>query len=133
MPLRSSAEAIIVTSALDRDRDADFAQHTPQQIDALLLDDAAYHVGIGGHEVDVQLERIRGAAAVVLPSLFEEHINHETHELDFPLSHGMYSYAKRILHCSRSCKMAPRFAARGPWMFETVNSWLVPVSERPWV
>jgi dihydroorotate dehydrogenase (fumarate) len=35
-----------------------------------------------------------GAAAVVLPSLFEEQIVHETHELDFFLTHGIYSYAE---------------------------------------
>jgi len=29
-----------------------------------------------------------GASAVVLPSLFEEQINHETRELDFFLTHG---------------------------------------------
>jgi len=37
-----------------------------------------------------------GAAAVVLPSLFEEQIVHESHELDFFLSHGTYSYAEAL-------------------------------------
>ena len=37
-----------------------------------------------------------GAGAVVLPSLFEEQINHETRELDFLLTHGTYSYAEAL-------------------------------------
>jgi dihydroorotate dehydrogenase (fumarate) len=37
-----------------------------------------------------------GAAAVVLPSLFEEQIVHESHELDHFLSHGTYSYAEAL-------------------------------------
>jgi dihydroorotate dehydrogenase (fumarate) len=37
-----------------------------------------------------------GAAAVVLPSLFEEQIEHESHELDYFLSHGTYSYAEAL-------------------------------------
>jgi len=39
-----------------------------------------------------------GAAAVVLPSLFEEQIAHESHELDFFLSHGTYSYAEALTY-----------------------------------
>jgi dihydroorotate dehydrogenase (fumarate) len=39
-----------------------------------------------------------GAAAVVLPSLFEEQIVHESHELDYFLSHGTYSYAEALTH-----------------------------------
>ncbi|HEY3059398.1 MAG TPA: dihydroorotate dehydrogenase-like protein [Chloroflexota bacterium] len=39
-----------------------------------------------------------GAAAVVLPSLFEEQINHETRELDFLLTHGTYSYAEALTY-----------------------------------
>jgi dihydroorotate dehydrogenase (fumarate) len=39
-----------------------------------------------------------GAAAVVLPSLFEEQIVHESHELDFFLSHGTYSYAEALTY-----------------------------------
>lgn len=39
-----------------------------------------------------------GAAAVVLPSLFEEQINHESHELDFFLTHGTYSYAEALTY-----------------------------------
>lgn len=37
-----------------------------------------------------------GAAAVVLPSLFEEDIVHDSHELDYFLSHGTYSYAEAL-------------------------------------
>jgi dihydroorotate dehydrogenase (fumarate) len=37
-----------------------------------------------------------GAAAVVLPSLFEEQIVHESHELDFFLAHGTYSYSEAL-------------------------------------
>lgn len=37
-----------------------------------------------------------GAAAVVLPSLFEEQIERESHELDYFLSHGTYSYAEAL-------------------------------------
>jgi dihydroorotate dehydrogenase (fumarate) len=39
-----------------------------------------------------------GAAAVVLPSLFEEQIVHESHELDYFLSHGTYSYAEALTY-----------------------------------
>lgn len=39
-----------------------------------------------------------GAAAVVLPSLFEEQIVHESHELDFFLTHGTYSYAEALTY-----------------------------------
>jgi dihydroorotate dehydrogenase (fumarate) len=39
-----------------------------------------------------------GAAAVVLPSLFEEQIVHESHELDYFLAHGTYSYAEALTH-----------------------------------
>ena len=35
-----------------------------------------------------------GAAAVVLPSLFEEQIDAESHDLDRYLTHGVYSYAE---------------------------------------
>jgi dihydroorotate dehydrogenase (fumarate) len=35
-----------------------------------------------------------GAAAVVLPSLFEEQINHESRDLDFFLNHATYSFAE---------------------------------------
>jgi dihydroorotate dehydrogenase (fumarate) len=37
-----------------------------------------------------------GAGAVVLPSLFEEQIVQESHELDYLLSHGTYSYAEAL-------------------------------------
>jgi dihydroorotate dehydrogenase (fumarate) len=37
-----------------------------------------------------------GAGAVVLPSLFEEQIEHESHELDYFLSHGTYSVAEAM-------------------------------------
>lgn len=37
-----------------------------------------------------------GAGAVVLPSLFEEQINHESHSLDHYLSHGAESYAEAL-------------------------------------
>jgi dihydroorotate dehydrogenase (fumarate) len=37
-----------------------------------------------------------GAGAVVLPSLFEEQIERESHELDFFLSHGTYSFAEAL-------------------------------------
>ena len=39
-----------------------------------------------------------GAAAVVLPSLFEEQIVHESHELDHFLTHGTYSYAEALTY-----------------------------------
>src|SRR5438067_10450957 len=39
-----------------------------------------------------------GASAVVLPSLFEEQIVHESHELDYFLSHGTYSYAEALTY-----------------------------------
>jgi dihydroorotate dehydrogenase (fumarate) len=39
-----------------------------------------------------------GAAAVVLPSLFEEQINHESHELDFFLAHGTYSFSEALTY-----------------------------------
>src|SRR5262249_31366585 len=39
-----------------------------------------------------------GAAAIVLPSLFEEQIVHESHELDYFLAHGTYSYAEALTH-----------------------------------
>jgi dihydroorotate dehydrogenase (fumarate) len=39
-----------------------------------------------------------GAAAVVLPSLFEEQIVHESYELDYFLAHGTYSYAEALTH-----------------------------------
>jgi dihydroorotate dehydrogenase (fumarate) len=39
-----------------------------------------------------------GAAAVVLPSLFEEQIVHESHELDFFLTHGTYSFAEALTY-----------------------------------
>jgi dihydroorotate dehydrogenase (fumarate) len=39
-----------------------------------------------------------GAAAVVLPSLFEEQIVHESHELDFFLAHGTYSYSEALTY-----------------------------------
>lgn len=37
-----------------------------------------------------------GAAAVVMYSLFEEQITHESHELDHFLSHGSYTYAEAL-------------------------------------
>ena len=37
-----------------------------------------------------------GAAAVVLPSLFEENIVHDSHEVDYFLSHGTYSYTEAL-------------------------------------
>jgi dihydroorotate dehydrogenase (fumarate) len=39
-----------------------------------------------------------GASAVVLPSLFEEQIIHESHELDFFLAHGTYSYSEALTY-----------------------------------
>jgi dihydroorotate dehydrogenase (fumarate) len=39
-----------------------------------------------------------GAAAVVLPSLFEEQIVHESHELDFFLTHGTYSFSEALTY-----------------------------------
>ena len=39
-----------------------------------------------------------GAAAAVLPSLFEEQIVHESHELDYFLTHGTYSYAEALTY-----------------------------------
>ena len=39
-----------------------------------------------------------GAAAIVLPSLFEEQIEHESHELDYFLAHGTYSYAEALTY-----------------------------------
>lgn len=39
-----------------------------------------------------------GAPAVVLHSLFEEQINHESHELDFYLTHGAHSYAEALTY-----------------------------------
>jgi dihydroorotate dehydrogenase (fumarate) len=52
-----------------------------------------------GHSLD-NLEQMEdaGAAAVVLPSLFEEQILHESHELDYLMSHGTYSYAEALTH-----------------------------------
>jgi dihydroorotate dehydrogenase (fumarate) len=52
-----------------------------------------------GRDLD-NLEQMEaaGAAAVVLPSLFEEQIVHESHELDYFLSHGTYSYAEALTH-----------------------------------
>ncbi len=49
------------------------------------------------------------AAAVVLPSLFEEQINHETRELDFLLTHGTYSYAEALTYFAepRSFHLGP--------------------------
>jgi dihydroorotate dehydrogenase (fumarate) len=37
-----------------------------------------------------------GAAAVVLPSLFEEQINHESFQLDYYLSHTAHGYAEAL-------------------------------------
>jgi dihydroorotate dehydrogenase (fumarate) len=39
-----------------------------------------------------------GAAAVVLPSLFEEQIIQESQELDYFLAHGTYSYAEALTY-----------------------------------
>ncbi len=46
------------------------------------------------------LQRMRhaGAAAIVLPSLFEEQIVHESDELDYFLTHGTYSYAEALTY-----------------------------------
>jgi dihydroorotate dehydrogenase (fumarate) len=44
-----------------------------------------------------QMEDV-GAAAVVLPSLFEEQIVGESRELDFFLTHGTYSYAESLTY-----------------------------------
>ena len=41
-----------------------------------------------------------GAAAVVLPSLFEEQIDHQSRELDFFLTHGTYSRAEAVTYFS---------------------------------
>src|SRR5687767_8004160 len=37
-----------------------------------------------------------GASAVVLPSLFEEQINHESRDLDYFLNHATYSFAEAL-------------------------------------
>jgi dihydroorotate dehydrogenase len=52
-----------------------------------------------GHDLD-NLKRMEdaGAAAIVLPSLFEEQIVHGTHELDYFLAHGTYSFAEALTH-----------------------------------
>ncbi len=52
-----------------------------------------------GHNLDnlKQMEEA-GAAAVVLPSLFEEQIVRESHELDYFLAHGTYNYAEALTH-----------------------------------
>jgi dihydroorotate dehydrogenase (fumarate) len=52
-----------------------------------------------GHDLDT-LKRMEdaGAAAIVLPSLFEEQIVHESYELDYFLAHGTYSYAEAVTH-----------------------------------
>ena len=52
-----------------------------------------------GRDLD-NLKRMEdaGAAAVVLPSLFEEQIIHESQELDFFLTHGTYSYAEALTY-----------------------------------
>lgn len=52
-----------------------------------------------GHNLD-NLRRMEeaGAAAVVLPSLFEEQIVHESHELDYFLTHGTYSYSEALTY-----------------------------------
>src|SRR6185437_15998061 len=52
-----------------------------------------------GHSLD-NLKRMQdaGAAAVVLPSLFEEQIEHESNELDYFLSRGTYSYPEALTH-----------------------------------
>lgn len=39
-----------------------------------------------------------GAAAVVLPSLFEEQIDQESQELDYFLAHGTYSYSEALTY-----------------------------------
>lgn len=44
-----------------------------------------------------QMEDV-GAAAIVLPSLFEEQIVNESHELDYFLGHGSYSYAEALAY-----------------------------------
>jgi dihydroorotate dehydrogenase (fumarate) len=64
-----------------------------------------------GHSLD-NLKRMEeaGAAAVVLPSLFEEQIVHESHELDYFLTHGTYSYAEALTHFPepRKIELTPR-------------------------
>jgi dihydroorotate dehydrogenase (fumarate) len=52
-----------------------------------------------GRSLD-NLKRMQGAGAgaVVLPSLFEEQIVHESHELDYFLAHGTYSYAEALTY-----------------------------------
>jgi dihydroorotate dehydrogenase (fumarate) len=42
--------------------------------------------------------QLAGAAAVVLPSLFEEQITEESQELDYFLTHGTYSYAEALTY-----------------------------------
>jgi dihydroorotate dehydrogenase (fumarate) len=37
-----------------------------------------------------------GAGALVLPSLFEEQLEHDSYELDYFLSHGTYSYSEAV-------------------------------------
>jgi len=52
-----------------------------------------------GRDVESLMQmQAAGAAAVVLPSLFEEQISQESHELDFFLSHGTYSYAEALTY-----------------------------------
>jgi dihydroorotate dehydrogenase (fumarate) len=50
-----------------------------------------------------------GISAIVLPSLFEEQINHESHSLDHYLAHGSDSYAEALTYFpeSRSFKLGP--------------------------
>ncbi|MDW8326700.1 MAG: dihydroorotate dehydrogenase-like protein [Anaerolineales bacterium] len=50
-----------------------------------------------------------GAGAVVLSSLFEEQINHESQSLDFYLSHGAESYAEALSYfpAQRSFRLGP--------------------------
>ena len=52
-----------------------------------------------GRSVDnLKLMEDAGASAVVLPSLFEEQIVHESTELDFFLAHGTYSYSEALTY-----------------------------------
>ncbi|MBV9895070.1 MAG: dihydroorotate dehydrogenase-like protein [Chloroflexi bacterium] len=53
---------------------------------------------LGRNLSNLQAMQAAGASAVVLPSLFEEQITHESHELDFFLTHGTYSYAEALTY-----------------------------------
>jgi dihydroorotate dehydrogenase (fumarate) len=51
---------------------------------------------LSGNVDNVRRMEDAGAGAVVLPSLFEEQIQHDSYELDYFLSHGTYSYSEAV-------------------------------------